>query len=150
MTRRILLRAAVLSIAFAVLAGGVAFAQDDDPSDPGTVWDITYVRTEPGHFEDYLRDLQQGWKRVNDAAIEQGHIVSYKILSAQPGDLHDWDLMLLVEYPNWATFDGGEEKFDPIVAEVFGSETGAQAATVERTKLRTILGGKTAQEQILK
>lgn len=123
-------------------------AQDHPYTEAG-VWQITYVKTAPGHFEDYLRDLAAGWKRVNDAAIEQGHVRSYKILTAEAAHRDDWDLMLLVELPNMAALDGAMEKFDPIVAEVFGSLPQSQQATVQRAELREILGGKLAREIVL-
>ncbi|MGH7564250.1 MAG: hypothetical protein ACREK5_07485 [Gemmatimonadota bacterium] len=122
----------------------------DHPYTEGSVWEVSYVKTTPGHIEDYLRDLAAGWKRVNDAAIEQGYIRSYKILAAGAADRDDWDLMLLVEYPNMAALDGGMEKYDPIVAQVFGSLPQSQQATVQRTQLREILGEKLAREITLK
>lgn len=122
----------------------------DHPYTEGSVWQVSYVKTAPGHFEDYLRDLAAGWKRVNDAAIQQGHVRSYKILAAPATQAGDWDLMLLVEVPNMAALDGGMEKFDPIVAQVFGSLPQSQQATVQRTQLREILGEKLAREITLK
>lgn len=118
----------------------------EHPYTEGSVWQVTYVKTAPGHFEDYLRDLAGGWKRVNDAAIEAGHVVSYKILTAPASNQDDWDLMLLVEVPNMAALDDGFAKFDPIVAQVFGSLPESQQATVRRSELRTILGDKVARE----
>lgn len=122
----------------------------EHPYTEGTVWQVTYVKTAPGHFEDYLRDLAGGWKRVNDAAIQAGHVLSYKILAAPASGSDDWDLMLLVEVPNMAALDDGFAKFDPIVAQVFGSLPESQQATVRRTELRTILGEKNAREITLK
>lgn len=125
-------------------------AAQDRPYTEGTVWEVTYVRTEPGRTEDYLRNLQANWKRVNDAAIEEGYVVSYKILSSAPGDQDDWDLLLLVEYPNMAVFDGAEAKFDPIQESVAGPRPQQQQATVERGQLRTIMGERLARELTLK
>jgi len=122
----------------------------DHPYDEGSVWQVTYVKTAPGHFEDYLRDLAAGWKRVNDAAIQAGHVRSYKILAAPAANPDDWDLMLLVEVPNMAALDDGFAKFDPIVTEVFGSLPESQQANVQRSELRQILGDKVAREITLK
>lgn len=116
------------------------------PYTEGTVWEVTYVRTEPGMTEEYLRNLQANWKRVNDAAIEKGYVVSYKILSTQPTDRDDWDLMLLVEYPNMASFDGAAEKFDALTEPMLGSRGQQQTATVERGELREIMGTVIARE----
>ncbi len=138
----------VLSTLAAVLATVLPAESraQDHPYTEGTVWQVTYVKTAPGHYEDYLRDLANGWKRVNDAAIQAGHVLSYKILAAPASNRDDWDLMLLVEVPNMAALDDGFAKFDPIVAQVFGSLPESQQATVRRSELRTILGDKVARE----
>jgi hypothetical protein len=122
----------------------------DHPYTEGSVWQVTYVKTAPGHYEDYLRDLAGGWKRVNDAAIQAGHVLSYKILTAPASNREDWDLMLLVEVPNMAALDDGFAKYDPIVAQVFGSLPESQQASVRRSELRTIMGDKVAREITLK
>ena len=138
-----------LALALAIVLPADGRAQDH-PYSEGSVWQVTYVKTAPGHFEDYLRDLAGGWKRVNDAAIEAGHVLSYRILAAPAANPGDWDLMLLVEVPNMAALDDGFAKFDPIVAQVFGSLPESQQATVRRSELREILGDKVAREITLK
>lgn len=138
-----------LAVALALVLPAEGRAQDH-PYTEGSVWQVTYVKTAPGHYEDYLRDLAGGWKRVNDAAIQAGHVLSYKILTAPASNRDDWDLMLLVEVPNMAALDDGFAKFDPIVAQVFGSLPESQQATVRRSELRTILGDKVAREITLK
>ena len=143
-------RLAIVFAALLVVSANTLTAQIEHPYTEGTVWGISYVKTQPGHYEDYLRDLAQNWKRVNDAAIERGYVTSYKILTAQPGHPGDWDLMLLIEYPNMAALDDASAKFDPLVAEIFGSQQGADHATVKRSELREILGGKMAREITLR
>ncbi|MGH7587713.1 MAG: hypothetical protein ACRELU_03870 [Gemmatimonadota bacterium] len=139
----------MLAVALAILLPAEGRAQDH-PYTEGSVWQVTYVKTAPGHYEDYLRDLAGGWKRVNDAAIQAGHVLSYKILTAPASNRDDWDLMLLVEVPNMAALDDGFAKYDPIVAQVFGSLPESQQATVRRSELRTIMGDKVAREITLK
>lgn len=148
--KRTLKRSLLTALGVAAVLGlpGTSRAQDH-PYTEASVWEVTYVKTAPGRFEDYLRDLAAGWKRVNDAAIEQGHVRSYKILAAGAAGRDDWDLMLLVEYPNMAALDGEMEKFDPIVAQVFGSLPQSQQANVQRSQLREILGEKLAREIVL-
>lgn len=138
-----------LALALAIVLPAEGRAQDHPYTD-GSVWQVTYVKTAPGHYEDYLRDLAGGWKRVNDAAIQAGHVLSYKILTAPAANRDDWDLMLLVEVPNMAALDDGNAKFDPIVAQVFGSLPESQQATVRRSEIRQILGDKVAREITLK
>ena len=49
-----------------------------------------------------------------------------------------------------AALDDANAKFDPLVAEIFGSQQGADPATVKRSELREILGGKMAREITLR
>jgi hypothetical protein len=125
-------------------------AAQDVPFTEGTVWDVTFVQTNDGRFYDYMTDLRDGWKRIYDAAKEEGHIISYRILLADRAHPADWDIMILVEYPNWAAFDGIREKFDRISEQVFGSLEQENEASTERAALRRILGAKVAQELTLR
>jgi hypothetical protein len=125
-------------------------AAQDVPFTEGTVWDVTFVQTKEGRFYDYMTDLREGWKLIYDAAKEEGLIISYKILLADRAHPADWDLMILVEYPNWAAFDGIRERFDRISEQVFGSLEQESRASLERESLRKILGAKVAQELTLR
>ena len=116
----------------------------------GTVWNITYVRTEPGQFDAYMADLNSLYRPILDEQIKRGMIKSYKIIGAQPGNAKDWDLMLMVESENWASFDIPQEEFDRILDEVAGDSFDDGSATVDRRKLREILGGKSGQELVFK
>ena len=140
---------------FALAAAATLFATadlaaQDRPYTEGSVWDVTYVKTEPGQYNAYLSDLQRVWKQVNDAAVEKGYVLSYRILSAPAGHPGDWDLMLMVEYPNMASFDKADERFDPLVERVIGNLDDQSSATVERSRLRVIQGSKLAREITLR
>jgi hypothetical protein len=117
----------------------------------GSVWDITYVQTEPGHFDDYLQNLAENWKIMMDAQKKDGVILSYKIITSSKGNMQDWNLMLMVEMPNFASLDKGPEYYDALMANVLKtSQEKAAADSKERGKLRTIIGNKLGQELILK
>jgi hypothetical protein len=118
--------------------------------EPGTVWNITYVRTEPGQFDAYMANLNALYRPLLDEQIKQGLIKSYKIIGAQPGNTKDWDLMLMIESENWAAFDTPPEVLDNLLDEVAGDEFDDSSATVDRRKLREILGGKSGQELVFK
>jgi hypothetical protein len=56
----------------------------------------------------------------------------------------------MVESENWASFDIPQEEFDRILDEVAGDSFDDGSATVDRRKLREILGGKSGQELVFK
>jgi len=142
---RALCLSAVLTAGCVLTLSSAADAQER-PYTEGSVWDVTLVRTTPGQYEAYLADLARVWRSFNDEAVKRGHVVSYRILSSPRATPDDWDLLLLVEYPNMATFDDASEKFDPIAESILGDLQTQGEATVQRAQLRDILGSKLARE----
>jgi hypothetical protein len=142
----------ILGVAAALLVlflAGPALAQEA-PYRQGSVWDLTFVRTKPGMTDDYLKGLATNWKAEMEEAKKEGLVLSYRILSANSADRNDWDLMLMIEYKNWAAFDGLDEKFRALDAKIIGTEDQQRDIMVKRLDIREILGGKSAQELILK
>lgn len=141
----------LLASAFLVIALPSATVAQDRVYDDGTVWDVSYIKTEPGQFDAYLSNLDQNWKRMMDAARSEGHILSYMILASEPSNRDDWNLMLLVEYPNMAALDNSREVFERNSREILQTTAQQQSeATVERRKLRDILGGKLARQLVFR
>jgi hypothetical protein len=116
----------------------------------GSVWVVSYVETKPGHFNDYISDLSNVWKKYMDAQKEDGLVLSYKMLNISfPRDGKP-DLMLLVEYKDWAAFDRGVDYFDQLTAKLQGSMEKARQANINREDLRVLRGSKVAQEIMFK
>ena len=146
MTKRtMLLLAAVLS-----LASSVTRAEDDHAYTFGPVMIVSFIRTQPGKFEDYLRYLDGPYKKLMEESKKQGAIVDYAIWQARPRDPQDADLVLTVTYKNMAAFDGLQSRLDPIVKQTFGSLGKAQTAAVDREQLRKEVGSVQVQQLILK
>ena len=116
------------------------------PYQEGTVWSVSFIRVKPGMLETYLRDLAVARGKVMAEAKKQGLVVSEKVLSGDASGRDDWDLMLMVEYKNWAALDGLQDKFDAVALKVVGSQETQSQLRVKRNELREILGSKTLQE----
>ncbi len=125
-------------------------AAQNRPYTEGSVWALTMVRTTAGMSDDYLRGLGTTWKPIIEEAQKQGLVTSYKVLSGNASGVDDWDLLLMVEYKNWAAFDGLADKFEPIQEKIVGGDDEARKLAVQRLEIRRILGEKTTQELILK
>jgi hypothetical protein len=141
--------AANAALVTCVLAASSALAEDH-PYSEGPVVNIASIRTEYGKFDDYMNYLNTTWKKSQEAAKKAGHIVDYRVLSAEPRTPADPDLYLVVTYKNWAALDGALEKGDAITLAVEGSLDAANKAAVDRGKMRTVLGSQTMQELLLK
>src|SRR5437762_8945018 len=124
--------------------------QSTAPYTEGGVWQITMVKTKPGMSDDYLKALAKIFKSTNDEAKRQGLITDYKILAGDAATQQDYDILLMVEYPNMAALDGLRDKTDPIAAKTIGTEDQQRQLAVKRLEIREIMGDKTMREITLK
>ena len=124
--------------------------QSAAPYTEGAVWQITMVKTKAGMGDDYLKALAKIFKSTNDEAKKQGIITDYKILIGDAATQQDYDILLMVEYPNMAALDGLREKTDPIGAKIVGGEDQQRELAVKRLEIREIMGDKTMREISLK
>jgi len=127
-----------------------ATTQTTAPYTEGAVWQITMVKTKPGMSDDYLKSLAKTFKAANDEAKKQGIITDYKILSGDAATTQDFDLLLMVEYPNMAAMDGLREKTESIVDKIVGTEDQQRQIAVKRVEIRDIMGDKLMREITLK
>ncbi|HUK20398.1 MAG TPA: hypothetical protein VLV45_02435 [Gemmatimonadales bacterium] len=150
MSLRFAVSLAALAAIPAALHAQAAAAAQTRPYTEGSVWDISMIRTTDGMTDDYLRSLGQTWKRSLDEAKKQGLILSYKVIETTTSGPDDWDLLLMVEYKNWAAFDGLTDKMDPIWQKMMGNEDQQRQLMTKRLEVRHVLGDKSGQELILK
>src|ERR1700730_8550498 len=120
------------------------------PYNEGSVWSLTMIKTKTGLSDEYFKQITGTVKPVYDEEKKQKLILDYKILTGQAASPHDFDILIMVEYPNWAAFDHLRDKMDPVVAKVMGSQDEQRELAVKRLDIREILGTKTMQEITLK
>jgi len=144
------MKLAVLSTAFVLmLAAQTGFGQDK-PYKEGSVWTVTFVKVKPGMMDTYLRDLGANRKKLMEQAKKDGLILSERLLSGDATGREDYDLILMVEYKNWAAFDGLSDKFRTLAEKMVGSEDKQVQMMMKRTDVREIIGTKTMQEIYLR
>ncbi len=139
---------ALAGLLLVAVSGAVSAA--DRPYTEGPVVDVATVRTEPGKFDDYLRYLAGPYKQLMEEQKKAGIIVSYAVYQATPRGPHDPDLYLVTTYKNMAALDGLDARTDPIQEKIFGSLDQQSTATIERGKLRTLIGSQHIRELVLK
>ena len=116
----------------------------------GPVVNSAYIRTVDGHFDDYMKWLATTWKSEQEAAKKAGLIVAYRVLITEARAPNDPDIILVVEFKNWAALDKLGSKMDALDAQVEGSVEKATQSQIDRAKIRTVLGSRTSQEALLK
>ena len=139
-----LIRGFFLMLALSAIS--VAQADDRVYDDGGSVWAISFIETKPGHFDDYIANLDQIWRRYLDEQKKDGDVLSYKMIPiAFPRD-GEPNLMLMVEFKNWATLDRGNDYFDELVEKLQGGIDQATQSNIDREELRSLRGGFAGQE----
>jgi hypothetical protein len=109
------------------------------------VWTVDFIRVKPGHALDYGRELEATTKKMLDEQIEQGLVLSYKILTGMPSNRDDFTHMLLTEYPNFGVFDQ-QEKMDSVLKKVIGSLGQLNEVVGKRETIREYIGQRTLRE----
>jgi hypothetical protein len=125
-------------------------AGSNAPYIEGPVWTLTMIKTKTGLSDDYIKQITGTVKPVYDEEKKQKIILDYKILEGDAMGPQDFNILILVEYPNMAALDGLRDKMDPIVEKVMGPEDQRRATAVKRLDVREILGTKTMREITLK
>jgi hypothetical protein len=120
------------------------------PYNEGPVWTLTMIRTKTGLGDEYVKQITVTVKPVYDEEKKQKVILDYKILNGEASGPQDFNILILVEYLNWAAFDNLRDKMDPIVEKVMGTEDQRRATAVKRLDIREILATKTMREITLK
>ena len=144
--------AASMAVAFTCFAAPDAASTKGSsaPYNEGPVWTLTMIKTKTGLGDEYLKQITQTVKPVYDEEKKQKIILDYKILEGDAMGPQDFNILILVEYPNMAALDGLRDKMDPIVEKVMGPEDQRRATAVKRLDIREILGTKTMREITLK
>lgn len=145
MKTRILLVIVLLIVVFST--GSIA---QERSYKTGSAWTVSFVQVKNGQGLDYLNSLKTTWKVVQDEAIKQGLIVSYKILEGNASNPDDWQIMLMVEYKNLASMEGNEDKWDAIQKKVVGNEEDQKKLREIRVNMRTMYGTKLLREVVYK
>ena len=108
------------------------------------------IKAKAGLSDDYFKSISQSVKPVYDEEKKQKIILDYKILDGDASGAQDFNILIMVQYPNMAALDGLRDRMDPIVEKVMGPEDQRRATAVKRLDIREILATKTMREITLK
>jgi hypothetical protein len=134
----------------AATSSTAAAAASSAPYTEGPVWEISMIKTKPGMDDDYLKQLSGALKPIYDEEKKQRIILDYKILIGDASGRDDFNILIMVQYPNMAALDGLRDKTEPIMSKVMGGEDQQRQLAVKRLDVREILGAKTMREITLK
>jgi hypothetical protein len=113
------------------------------------VVDVSFIRTKPGQFDNYMKFLDGPFKTLMEAQKKAGLILAYRVFSTEPRNPHEADVILSVTFANMAALDKTDEA-DAVAKKVLGSSDDQSKATLDRGAMRDVLGSQLMREMILK
>ena len=116
----------------------------------GSVWVLTFIKTKSGLTDDYFKSITASLKPLYEEEKKQRLILDYKILSGEAVGERDFNIILLVEYPNMAALEASHERAEPIIAKIIGPNEKRRDLASKRLDTRDILAAKTMREIWLK
>ena len=130
-----------------LLSASVASAQfTPRVYDRGSVWTASYIQTKPGQFNAFMADLGKNWRAAREQAQKRGDEISYKILNIADARDGEANLVLMVEYKNWATRDRSLADNEADTKALFGSLDANRQMGLDREALRTQRGSRASVE----
>jgi hypothetical protein len=126
-----------------------ANAQLGTTYDEGPVTEVTYLKIEYGHFDEYVDWLNSTWKPLNEAKKKAGLIIDYRVYTARPRMPEEPNVIFMITYPNMAAFDRQAEE-NEVAVEMIGSAKEQDAARIARSAYRKRLGTELIREVLLK
>lgn len=132
-----------------LLAGTAASAQASSYT-PGTVWNVSSIKIEPGQFENYMDFLAKTWKKSNEFGMKEGNVVSYRVLAVNNPREGEPDLYLVIETKDYLTTAQQlalQKKYEEFMAM---DQHKMDAGSGERKVMRKLAGSMELQELKLK
>lgn len=80
------------------------------PARTDTVLATDFMRTLPGQQADYLEFVRLNWMKARRAAMEEGAVVRFEVLTREPVE-GEWDVVLITEYASPQTYADREAIF---------------------------------------
>jgi len=141
------LTAALAVLVYASMFSVPASAQDHERNwENGTILQVTNVHIKPGMFNAYINDLNGLWRVFLEEQMKDGSVIGYRMWGNVSPRKDEADLILTVEYANWATFDRGVEYFEKLSEKLRGSTEEMRKLNVARSELREIGSNFNLQE----
>jgi hypothetical protein len=143
-------RALSLASLLVLMAAPSAAQQSSRPYTEGSVTNVSYVRVKPGRFDDYMAYIAGPYKQLMEAQKKAGIITGWSVYSSPEQNGEDWNLILTTTFKNMAALDNIDERTDPIVKQVVGSNEKANQGMVSRGEMRDLVGSRLVRELIVK
>jgi len=143
-----------LPVLFLVFFSAGLFAQEHYTE--GSVRAVSFYRTNPGQFDNYMKYLRTNFLPVQEEAKKQGLILGYSVLLNVPSSPDDWDVAIVALHKSFADAldykQSDEDKMKKIQENHYktSDEEKMNEMTAKRFDMRTYIGTKYFREVTLK
>ena len=124
----------------------VTSAQVNRPYHNGSVWIVGVIQVKPGMSTAYKNYLATDWKRNQEAMKKAGIILSYMVIQTESHSGTDWNMLLLTEYKDLATYEANQDKADNLGQTLVGNDAVQMQGYRDRSLIREVLGNRLARE----
>jgi hypothetical protein len=144
----------VLPLFFLVLFSAGTFAQEHYTE--GNVRVVSFYRTKPDQFDNYMKYLRANFLPTQEEAKKQGLIEGYYILLNTPTSPEDWDIAIATMYKSFGDAldfnQSDDDKMKKIQEQHYktSDEEKMDEITSKRLDMRTYLGTKHFRDITLK
>jgi len=145
----------IVTVAVVCLASaGVALAQEHWTE--GSVRSVSFYRTTPGHFDDYMKYLRTHYIVTIAETKKQGLILDSKVFVKTPVDANDWDVAIATLFSSYGKaldFNAGDDaKSKAIQSQHFKTpdQEKQREMTAPRFEMRKALGTTYTREVTLR
>ena len=143
-----------LPVFFLVLSSAGVFAQENFTQ--GNVRVVSFYRTKPGQFDNYMKFLRANYLPTQEEAKKQGLIEGYSVMLSNPTSEDDWDVAIAVLYKSFADAldynQGDDDKMKKIQEQHYktSDKEKMDEMTAKRFDMRTYIGTRYLREVMLK
>lgn len=124
-------------------------AQVKRPYHDGSVWVIGVIQVKPGMDTAYRNYLANDWKRQQEALKKDGIILSYMVVATETHSGTDWNMLLMSEYKDLASYEASQAKADALNQTVVGDDAKQMQGYRDRLQIREVLGNRIARQVVL-
>ena len=114
--RKLIVPATVVALGLAGNANAAEMFKDYAPSK--AVWNVTMVKVDPNHVEDYLGGLRQSWMTGCEAGKKVGTVEDCSIFVSETAAGGPFNVMLVTKFTSAAMQEPNEESYNKVMAEV--------------------------------
>jgi hypothetical protein len=114
--RKMMVLTAVAALGFVGHANAAEIYKDYVPSK--AVWNVTMVKVNPNHIDDYLGGLRQSWMNGCAAGKKAGSLEDCYIYVSETAAGGPFNVMLVQKFTSAAMMEPNEEMYNKVMAEV--------------------------------